>query len=54
MKIYLINILVMNLKINDKFIDTVSITVNDEIINVNGYENSAVEVNAITYNEIKI
>lgn len=46
--------LVMNLKANDKFIDTVSITVNDEIINVNGYENSAVEVNAITYNEIKI
>jgi spore germination protein GerM len=46
--------LVMNLKMNDQYIDTVSITIDDEIINVNGYENNVIEVNAITFNEIKI
>lgn len=46
--------LVMNLMFNDELIETVSITVNDEIINVNGYEKDVVEVSNVTFNEMKV
>lgn len=46
--------LVMNLKMNDEYIDTVNITINDNIVDVNGYDDSTIEVNSVTYNEIKI
>ena len=46
--------LVMNLMYNDHNINTVSITINDEVLNVNGYDNSSIEVSTITFNEIKI
>lgn len=45
--------LVMNLMFNDNDIETVSITINDEIVGVNGYEEPIVEVSSIIYNEIK-
>jgi len=46
--------LVMNLMFNDSSIKTVSITVNDEIVAVNGYDNSVVEVSSVVVNEIKV
>lgn len=46
--------LVMNLKMNDEYIDTVNITINDNIVDVSGYDDSTIEVNSVTYNEIKI
>lgn len=46
--------LAMNLMFNDENINSVSITVNDEVLNVNGYENSSIEVSTITFNEFKV
>ena len=45
--------LVMNLMFNDENIETVSATVNDEVLAVSGYDNSVVEVSSIIFNEIK-
>ena len=46
--------LVMNLMFNDDNIKTVSVTVNDEIMQVSGYEDSSIQVSSVIYNEIKI
>ena len=46
--------LVVNLLFNDSNINSVSITVNDELMNVNGYDDSSVEVSNIIFNEVKI
>ena len=46
--------LVMNLIFNDENIKTVSVTVNDEIMQVSGYEDSSIQVSNIIYNEIKL
>ena len=45
--------LVMNLMFNDENIETVSATVNDEVLAVSGYDNSVVDVSSIIFNEIK-
>ena len=46
--------LVMNLMFNDDNIKTVSVTVNNEIMQVSGYEDSSIQVSSVIYNEIKI
>lgn len=48
------DLLVMNLMFNDNNIDTVSVSVNEEVLAVSGYENTSVQVSSVTYNEIKI
>ena len=48
------NLLVMNLMFNDKNIETVSVSVNNEVLMVSGYEENTVPVSNITYNEIKL
>lgn len=46
--------LVMNLINNDENIQTVSFTVDNEVVSVNGYEENVIAVNSLTYNEIKV
>ena len=48
------DLLVMNLMFNDKNIDSVSVSVNDEVLMVSGYEENVVPVSSVTYNEIKM
>ena len=48
------DLLVMNLMFNDESIETVSISVNDEVLMVSGYEDNIVPVSNIYYNEIKL
>lgn len=48
------NLLVMNLMFNDENIETVSVSVNDEVLMVSGYEENTVPVSNITFNEIKL
>ena len=48
------DLLVMNLMFNDENIETVSVSVNDEVLMVSGYEENVVPVSSVTYNEIKI
>ena len=48
------NLLVMNLMFNDDNIETISVSVNDEVLMVSGYEENTVPVSNITFNEIKL
>ena len=48
------NLLVMNLMFNDDNIETVSVSVNEEVLMVSGYEENTVPVSNITFNEIKL
>ena len=48
------DLLVMNLMFNDENIESVSVSVNDEVLMVSGYEENVVPVSSVTYNEIKM
>ena len=39
---------------NDENIESVSVSVNDEVLMVSGYEENVVPVSSVTYNEIKM